>query len=330
MRWIDGHLDLAYLALGGRDLRAPCADPSQGCISLPELREAGVETAFATIFTEPGVEQGGHPCGYPGSDDLDAAEAAGRRQVEFYEQLESEGELSVVRRREDLARPAALPNVVLLMEGADPIRGPEQVASWFEAGVRIVGLTWAAGTRYAGGNRAPGPLSARGVELVRALDEAGIVHDASHLADEAFDGLLESARPDASIVATHSNCRALAGNDPRHLRDDQIRVIGKRGGVVGLNLFSRFLVRRGRARVADCVRHVEHVCTVMGHRLGVALGSDADGGFGPGDLPAGLDHPRTWGALAEALSAAGWTGDEIAGFRRANWHRFLERALPDP
>lgn len=323
MRWIDGHLDLAYLQLLGRDLTAPCPDPNQGCVSLPELRAAGVEFAFATIFTEPTSGESHPQSAYGGIDDLDGAEAAGRRQLEVYRRLEAAGELRFVRSRADLATSGgAVPGIVLLMEGADPIRDPAQVASWFAAGLRMVGMTWAMGTRYAGGNHRLGPLTNLGVELVHAMDECGIIHDASHLSDEAFDGLLSVAR--GPVVASHSNCRALAGDNQRHLRDDQVRAIATRDGVIGLNLFSKFLVASGRATIDDCVAHVERIAELMGHRRGVALGSDMDGGFGPDALPEGLDHPRKLDALATALAAAGWSDDDVEGFAWGNWWRFLQ------
>jgi len=330
MRWIDGHLDLAYVALCGRDLSIPCPDPAAGCVSLPELREAGVGLALATVFTEPGVTDPSQLYGYGSSEDLDGAELAGRRQLEIYHRLEMERQVGIVRNRSDLGGRAGgpEPRVVLLMEGADPIRSPDDAGRWFDGGVRAVGLAWAAGTRYAGGNRSPGPLTPPGVELVRALDELGVIHDASHLADEAFEGLLATAG--GPIVATHSNCRALAGASQRHLRDEQIAQIARRGGIVGLNLFGKFLVPGGRAAISDCVAHVERVCGIMGHRRGVGLGSDMDGGFPPTELPAGLDHPRKLDALAEALRNAGWPDDDIEGFRHANWRRFLERTLPGP
>jgi membrane dipeptidase len=328
MRWIDGHLDLAYAALCGRDLGVPCPDPAAGCVSLPELREAGVGLALATIFTEPGVTDSSQLFGYVSSEDLDGAERAGRRQLDIYHRLEAGRAVGIVRSRGGLGVRAGgpEPRIVLLMEGADPIRSPQDAGWWYDSGVRAVGLAWAAGTRYAGGNRNPGPLTPLGVDLVRALDELGMIHDASHLADEAFEGLLATA--DGPIVATHSNCRALAGASQRHLSDEQIAGIGKRGGIVGLNLFGKFLVPGGRAAISDCVAHVERVCGIMGHRRGVGLGSDMDGGFPPSALPPGLDHPRKLEALAEALRNAGWPDEDIEGFRHANWFRFLERALP--
>jgi membrane dipeptidase len=319
--WIDGHLDLAYLAVEGRDLTTPASAPG-GCVSLPDLRDGNVDVAFATIFTAPGHDG---PAGYPGSDDLDAAEAAGLAQLDVYEALERDGAVSIVRTAADLDGDAPRPRIVLLMEGADPIRGPEDVTAWHARGLRLVGLTWAAGTRYAGGNGSGGPLTPAGIDLVHAFDAAGIVHDASHLSDEAFDGLMQHAT--GPIVATHSNCRDLLAPDPRQLRDDQIAAIAERDGVVGLNLFTKFLVDERRATVDDCVAHVEHVASVMGHRGGVALGSDADGGFGPDRLPVGVDHPTRFDNLAQALTAAGWTDAEVEGFRHANWRRLLDRAL---
>ncbi|MHC5022536.1 MAG: dipeptidase [Planctomycetota bacterium] len=327
MDWIDGHLDLAYLAVCGRDVRAPCPDPHVGCISLPALREAGVGTIFGTIFTEPDARGPDAPFTYRDRDDLDGAEAAGRRQLDVYESLAADGQITLVRNAADLDGNGPRPRVVLLMEGADPIRDPAHARWWHERGLRMVGLTWSAGTRYAGGNARPGPLTARGRDLVSALDDLGIVHDASHLADAALDGLLEHAR--GRVVATHSNCRALLDNEnQRHLRDEQIRAIADRDGVVGLNLYGAFLARGRRATIADCVRHVEHVATIFGHRRSVALGSDMDGGFGPEDLPAELDRPATLGALADALRAAGWSEGEVAGFAGGNWRRLLDEVLP--
>jgi membrane dipeptidase len=333
MAWIDAHLDLAYLALLGRDLRRPCPDARTGCISLPALRDAGIDLVFATIFTEPHEPGRGadEPHRYPSSADREACFEAGRRQVDVYDQLHAAGEISIVRSAGDLAGTAPRPRVVLLMEGADPIRRPEEAGWWFDRGVRIVGQTWAAGSRYAGGNAAPGPLTAAGRELVASLDELGIIHDASHLADAAFDDLMQVAR--GPVIASHSNCRALLGESQRHLRDDQIRAIASRGrgGVIGLNLYRRFLVPAGenrRATMADCVRHLGHAAAVMGHRRGIGLGSDMDGGFVPSELPEELDRPAKVTALAAGLREAGWTEEDVRGFEYGNWHRFLERSLP--
>jgi membrane dipeptidase len=328
-RWVDGHLDLAYLAVCGHDIRRDPDDPAARCISLPALRSAGVTLVLATIYTSPRPDE---PAGYGGPDDGDGAERAGLEQLEIYERLEREGEVAIVRGPADLARGGTTPKLVLLMEGADPIRSPQHVRRWHERGVRAVGMAWALGTRYAAGNHASQfadqttGLSGAGRELVAALDEVGMIHDASHLSDRAFEDLLQLTT--GPLVASHSNCRTVIDTESqRHLTDAQIGAVAERGGVIGLNLFQRFLASEGDATSRDCLAHVEHVARVAGHRRAVGLGSDMDGGFTPDKLPADLDHPGKLDVLADALADAGWSVDDVAAFRSGNWLRVLRDHL---
>ena len=279
---------------------------------------------LGTIYTEMGSPD--QPYGYIDSLDLDGAEQAGMRELAVYEELEARGEIQIVRSRADLDRPPAGLQVVLLMEGADPIRTPEKAVWWFERGLRLVGLVWGRGSRYAGGNARPGPLTPAGRDLVVALDELGMVHDVSHLHDASVEELFDLSQ--GRVVASHSNCRALLDDNPRHLTDDFIREIGRRGGVVGTNLYSSFLALNRRAGIQDVVAHVQHVASIMGRKTGTALGSDMDGGFPPSELPEGLDHPSRLPALATALRNAGWSAEDVNGFAHGHWVRFLRESLP--
>jgi membrane dipeptidase len=333
--WIDGHLDLAYLALGerpggGRDLLARVPDRNAACVSLPDLSDGPVRIALATIFTELGSPDA--PCGYRDSDDLEGAHAAGRRQLDWYLEREAAGDLSIVRTRGDLERTATTEGplaVVLLMEGADPIRTPDEAAWWFDRGVRAVGLTWARGSRYAGGNAATGPLTAIGTRLVAALDAYGFLHDASHLCDEAFDGLV-AATP-RMIVASHSNPRTSVGVDSqRHLTDAQVREIAGRDGIIGLNVYGKFLAPASRsATIADAWGVIGDLEILTGSRRVAALGSDWDGGFTPLDCPEGLRHPSELAAFAGELAGRLNLDDAAIGaIRSANWLRVLRASLP--
>jgi membrane dipeptidase len=318
---------ISRTSMCGRDVRRADVDPAVGCITLPTLRQARVRWFFGTIFTEMGLEGPDRAHRYRDHDDLDGAERAGLLQVACYHRLEQEGVIRIIRERDDLEQATIdTPGVLLLMEGADPIRAPAEVAAWHERGVRMVGLSWALGSRYAGGNSDGGPLTALGHEILKALDAHRIIHDVSHLSDAAFDAVMSHAT--GQVVASHSNCRALLDDRQRHLRDDQIRAIAVRGGVIGLNLYGRFLALDRRATIDDCVAHIEHVVAVAGRRNVVALGSDMDGGFAPPQLPQELDHPAKLPALAEALSSRGWSDAEIDGFTHANWLRLLREALP--
>jgi membrane dipeptidase len=326
--WLDAHLDLAYLDLHGPAIDAEASDRAARGVSLPALARGRVRVALGTIFTEHGAA--GTPWGYRDSDDLDGAHAAGVRQLETYERLERAGRLCIVRTVADLdacasARDGSPPGIVILMECADPIRTPDEAAWWHARGVRVVGMSWGHGSRWAGGNARPGPLTDDGRRLVEAFDALGILHDASHLSDSAFDGLC--AATDRRIVFTHSNARALLQPAERHATDAQLREVARRGGVAGLNLYGKFLASGRPAMLDDAVRHVLHVAEVAG-RANVGLGSDFDGGFLPADCPAGCGRPEELDALARAIGARGLRRDEVAGFAHGNWMRVLREALP--
>ena len=218
---------------------------------------------------------------------------------------------------------------LLLLEGADPLRTTADVADWFAAGLRIVGLAWR-GTRYAGGTGAPGPLTPAGAELVRDLDRFGIIHDASHLAEESFWQLLD--RTAGPVMASHSNCRAFVPTD-RQLSDDMIRAIVRRGGVIGINFFDKFLLepreyKTRRATLADVARHARRVCDLAGSARHVGIGTDMDGGLGRDEIPEEIITSADLPRVADALSAAGFGDEDVRGMMGGNWLRFFGGALP--
>lgn len=329
MDWYDGHLDLSSLALEGRDLALPLEEarggPQPPAVTFSTLERGRVRYANATIFTAPNFKE---PWGYPRGD-LAYVHRLGWKQLQQYQQWEASEHLRIVRYKEDLEAGYPL-SVVLLMEGADPITTPEQLDLWYEAGLRIIGLSWSTGTRYAGGNHTKGPLSPSGRELLQAMEARGMIHDFSHLSDESAYAVLEQTK--GPIVASHSNSRAVIGNHKqRHLSDDLIRQISARDGVIGINLYSKFLIPDGnqrRATIDETVAHIEHICEVMKRRDRIALGSDMDGGFGADKLPDAIHEPKDYEVLWEALRKRGWSATELSGFAQENWLQFMRTHLP--
>lgn len=334
--WIDGHLDLAYLALNGRDLRADVPKDAPHALTLPALRDGNVRVALGTIFTELGGDPSNEAVAYRDSDDLEGAHRVGLAQLEWYEAMERAGELAIVRTCGDLARALrgeGAMGIVLLMECADPIRSPDEVLWWHARGLRVVGLSWAHGSRYAGGNARAGGLTPIGRRMIEALDACGMLHDASHLSRAAFEDVL-TATP-TRVIATHSNAQSLLDPNERHLTDAQIAALRDRDGWIGLNLYGRFLAHGRRATLTDCVAHTMHVARIAGANR-VGLGSDLDGGFGREQLPLEVQSPRDYSQLLEGLDAAGFAG--VAGadanewrtqFASANLARILADALPE-
>ena len=151
-------------------------------------------------------------------------------------------------------------------------------------------------------------LTELGQRLVHEIDRAGGIVDVAHASDRAVADVLAEAQKDgAPVVASHSNARALTPH-PRNLTDEQIRGIARSGGVVGVNLYSRFLTTRGRAKIADVVRHVRHLVGVAG-ALHVAIGSDFEGDIEP---PIGMETVLGFPKLFAALRAAGLSYDDVA------------------
>ena len=223
--------------------------------------------------------------------------------------------------------------IVPLMEGADPIREPAEAEQWFERGVRLVGLSWQAGSRYAGGNAAPGPLTDAGRELLAVMADLGLILDVSHLAEEPLFEALD--RFEGRMVASHANPRARVPG-PRQLSDGMIRRLAERDGVIGIVPYNRFL-RPGWAKgdpkhavtVADVAAAVDHVCQVVGDAAHVGLGSDFDGGFGAESAPAEIDTVADLARFGPALAELGYSEEDITAVLGGNWLRVLRAALPE-
>jgi len=180
---VDAHLDLAYNALRGRNVLLPAVEQTADeegipSVGFPDLRAGGVGLICATIFCQPDSPRS------PGYKTAQEAHVMAWQQMQWYQRQIEAGVMGFVTSPQQL--PASQPSkqkAILLLEGADALRTKDDVQPWYDAGLRIVGLAWKR-TRFAGGTATPGPLTAEGVAMVKALDEARIIHDTSHLAEE--------------------------------------------------------------------------------------------------------------------------------------------------
>ncbi len=358
---IDAHEDLAWNSLTfGRDYLRPVAETraaevgseapehnGQSLIGWPEWVQGRVAVVFATLFASPARHRLGDWDRLSYAD----AEEAHRlylQQADFYHRWveDHSDRLALVRTRQDLEAvlatwegdPPSAPRVglVLLMEGADGVRHPEELELWWERGVRLLGPAWS-GTRYAGGTREPGPLTAEGRALLEAMAEWNLVLDLSHMSDE---GALEAIdRYEGPLIASHSNTRALLPNarsPERHLSDLVIQRLAEREGVIGVVLANYFLKdgwRKGDPREAvtldHVVAHIDHLCQKVGDARHVGIGSDFDGGFGLEHVPVGLDSVADLPRIGEALRARGYREEDVVAVLGGNWLRVLRDALPE-
>ena len=348
---VDAHEDIGDSALvWGRDVRRSAletrrleegTDASRRAglcmVGLPEWLAGGIAIVLGTIFVAPAGRSSSESYAYATAEE---AHTLGQAQLDFYHRLADEcDQIVLVGSRIELEgvldswktqNPQV--GIVPLMEGADPIREPGEAEMWFERGVRLVGLSWMTGSRYAGGNAAPGRLTDAGRDLLAVMADLGLILDVSHLADEAFFEAVD--RFEGWVVATHANPRARVPGR-RQLSDEMIRRLAERDGVIGIVLFNSFL-KRGWANgdpkdvvtIVDVAAAIDHVCQVVGDAEHVGLGSDFDGGFGAESAPAEMDTVADLTHVVPALGEMGYSEQDITAILGGNWLRVLRTALP--
>jgi membrane dipeptidase len=190
-------------------------------------------------------------------------------------QIDAHAECGMILSAEDLTRAEQRTGIqfMLALEG---IRCVEDVAALrflHAAGLRAVILTHNERNLAADGcgEPAPGGLSNFGRRIVKEIRDLGMVLDLVHLSDPSFFDALEHY--DLPPMVSHSNARALCAHR-RNLSDEQIRMIGERNGVIGLNFLGMFITEDHRAATVDhLAQHAAHIADIAGPSC-LALGPD--------------------------------------------------------
>lgn len=128
--------------------------------------------------------------------------------------------------------------------------------SLYNRGVRYMTLTWnnntpwATSAEYESGNQRhknenadtiaiqKNGLNDFGKQVVKEMNKLGMMVDLSHVGYQTFwDAINTTTKP---VLVSHSDAYALCPAF-RNLKDDQIKAVGKNGGVIQLNFYSGFL-----------------------------------------------------------------------------------------
>ncbi|NML19870.1 membrane dipeptidase [Pseudoflavitalea sp. G-6-1-2] len=116
--------------------------------------------------------------------------------------------------------------------------------SLYKRGARYLTLTWNNSTSWASSahdeskGKSPKGLNDFGKEVVRHMNKIGMLVDLSHVGEQTFwDAINTTTLP---VIVSHSCAHALCPVF-RNLTDDQIKAVGKNGGVIHLNFFSGFV-----------------------------------------------------------------------------------------
>ena len=354
---IDGHNDLLWTMreLNGYDFEAYDVGQRQTRTQtdLPRLRDGGVGAQFWSVFV---------PC-----KEGDRAVASTLEQVDAaYAMIERYADrLALATTADEVEAAWRAGRIACLMgaEGGHQIAESIGVLRMYHRlGVRYLTLThndnvpWAdSATDVA----ALGGLNDTGRDIVREMNRIGMLVDLSHVSHDVMrDALDVTAAP---VVFSHSSAYAVCDN-PRNVPDDVLAGLADNGGTCMVTFVPRFVNQRVRdwaleaqrraeeqgvdardipalqaveaayqeevphppASISDVVAHLEHVREVAGIDH-IGLGGDYDGVEW---LPEGLEDVTGYPRLLAALSARGWSAEDLAKLTCRNVLRTM-RAMED-
>lgn len=327
---IDGHNDLPWAARA--DKLTPYSveglkDDLHGryMTDLPRLREGGVGAQFWSVFV-------------PSSMPEPEAVVATLEQIDYVHRLVARypGDLVLARTADDVRAAWQSGRIASLLgaEGGHSIGGSLAVLrDLARLGVRYMTLTHNDNTSWADAavtEPEHGGLTDFGREVVREMNDIGMLVDLSHVsADTMRAALDESSKP---IIFSHSSCRAQCDH-PRNVPDDVLEQLPTNGGVVMITFVPTFLSddyvewrekndRQGPkppVTIGDVVRHIEHAREVAGIDH-IGLGGDYDG---YDDFPPELQDVSTYPLVLNRLAERGWSTEEIGKLTGGNLLRVL-------
>ena len=234
----DLHVDTLQRLACGESLAG-----NSGHIDLPRLRQGDVDLVFFAIWLDPVYAPR-----QPGEPDRSFARACELLDVFEREMRAHAGAVVPVRTAAEARRVVAEGRVAaaLGIEGGQAIENDlDKLTELHRRGARYLSLTWnktldwadAAKEETEHGTR-HGGLTAFGEDVVRHMNRLGMIVDLSHAAESTFWHVLRVS--EAPVMASHSNAWALTPHF-RNLKDEQIRALAARGGLVGINFYSAFL-----------------------------------------------------------------------------------------
>ena len=243
------------------------------------------------------------------------------------------------------ARKAGKIALLITMEGVEPLgTDVDLLRVFYELGVRSIGLTHARrnaagdGGVFAPTGSSGDGLTALGRDVVQACEALGVIVDLAHISPAGFDEILAiTTKP---LIVSHTNARKYYDIE-RNITDEQIKMIGERRGVIGVNavLVSSNKEESTLDRYMD---HIEHVADLIGID-GVGIGFDffefiyrqwpdsakkelAAKFTTPHFIPDLSNHSHARN-LTRRLIERGFSDENIEKILRENWMRIFKEIL---
>ena len=216
----------------------------------------------------------------------------------------------------------------------------DMLSLYYDLGVRQIHFAYNRDNEAAGGCHGYDiNLTPYGRQLVTAVNKVGMIMDCSHTGYRSSMEIMEiSKKP---VVFSHANCYTLKPH-PRNIRDDQIDLCAKTGGVIGVNGIGIFLSDKP-ASAETMVPHIDYLVQRVGaQHVGIGLdfsfirGIDdnppnfepalwwpPEAGYGKGMTYA---PPESFPAIAEALAKKGYAETDIMAILGGNFLRVAQQS----
>lgn len=242
--------------------------------------------------------------------------------VNFSFKIIEKEDLLIVKNYKDIIKKDDRQKILLSMEDMGSLKTKENIKLLYNKGFRMMSLIWNNENNIGYPNtdikNSTTPLKPYGKEVVEYMNHLKIIIDVSHLNDGGFYDVANLSKQ--PFVASHSNARSLC-NHKRNLTNDMIKTIANKGGIIGINFYSKFLNENSEmSMVKDIISHMSYIKKIGGIDV-ISFGSDYDGIDCPLELKDISHIPR----LIPLLEKAGFSLDEIEKIYYKNALSFFRR-----
>ena len=339
---VDTHIDLPYRLL--EHMEDVTMRTEGGNFDYPRALEGGLNAPFMSIYI---------PASFEGTPD---ALNTANKLIDLVDELikNNPDKFAYAFSPDDVREnfEKGLISLPMGMENGSPIGGEiNRLEYFYKRGIRYITLAHSKSNHICDSSydeeRQWHGLSPFGKELVKAMNNIGMMIDVSHITDEAFYQVIEISK--TPVIASHSCCRFFTPGWERNMSDDMIIKLAEKGGVIQIAFGSSFvdggILEQGNqfwsdvgnfmkendlkrndplveefikqyreehprmySTVSKVVDHIDHVVKIAGIDH-VGIGSDFDG---LGDsLPAGLKDVSMYPNIIYELLKRGYSEEDI-------------------
>ena len=354
---VDGHNDLPWTMrekAASSFKQADIAQPQPRFhTDIPRLRQGNVGAQFWSAYVPAETSQERRAAHYT-LEQIDLIHRMIKRYPDVFEMASTADDIERIHKSGKIAS-------MIGVEGGHSIENSLSLLRVFYGlGVRYMTLThsdtldWADSATDTAKHDGLSPF---GEEVVRTMNELGMLVDISHVSQATMEDVLRVSQ--APIIASHSSARAVADH-VRNVPDEVLVKVKENGGVVMVNYFSGFVVPESARQMTemfnvrrelkkkypdetefnreynrwksshkmepgtihDVVDHIDHIAKVAGVEH-VGIGSDFDG---VSTLPVQLEDVSTYPLITQALLDRGYTDQQIKQIMGLNLLRVMREA----